>query len=1029
MFASFLNMLYPAKKFLTSVLKILNYNPSSYDIGDLEKQMNQKEQCDLLNGTIDVSEINKKLPLKKFFLQNILIKRTNFIFKRNYAAEKTKLFFEDIIIDIFQKKEKEDENIDNNKINEENKEEKKDAGGFLNSVINVVVHNLEVGFKNIIIKFYDKENKSIEYTLFIKNIEFKEAKDVKPIQSIDKGKYLFIHNKAVYIESILFKEKFEEENDQLFFDKITDNDWSKNYLKNNNCVLYIKYGIELDIFHDKDNSILTLSNINTSKFYLENILNQEQLSKIYNYFKQDKTKEIKEKKVNIKKNEKDMDIMGFKIKKINFELKIDLLYFILFEKNQKENIKEKKWISQDEIQNGENIMDKIIDNFNSYKTKYYIFCINNFMLKLKDKIANIDNISLNLINMDNIVNGDKNIFEKKNIVQITKFNFDYEKKELLYDNIYFEINKTIIGLVKLILNNNNDNNPKDNNQVVNNDINNVNIKQEEKKEEKKVENNIISTKEEIDLKNNIIEEKKPFKIKGNNFNIKIFIDKNLGETIDKISLYDAFNAKNDLDYANFIISNIIIDENNNNKISYDKFELTYNDIENKSIYHIINISDKLKESKITYGQNNETFIELNLELYVFINPKIIKPLLTYYKTISKLIPKKDHIQNNNPEEINNLDNKNISSDSILNININAIKIILTENQNLNEEEEEIFNIKEDKNELPQNEIKVIDEKSNNICINLNKIKFRMEKNKDLFNYNFSINSLLIQDNIYNSKYKIMFSNYYFKKENEIFLNCDINIVFNNELKKYEIKPKITIAPLAIYLDQISLYYILNIFRQIKTKEENEAINNINNDNNQENNSYIISNIEIQSFFIEINYNTNNQALKEYKAVADEMTSLLNTTSINKLNIIFEVYKLEENKYLPIKQALKNIYEYYSDNIIKQVSGSLVSALPLFHHIYNSIDGMVDIVRKPLDNYNKNESVIEGLVQGVGSWVEKTATMFTYLGESIGSVFNFKGCSGNKDENLLNKEENSTFREFRYLFNQNNKDIEEYYLKW
>ena len=188
-------------------------------------------------------------------------------------------------------------------------------------------------------------------------------------------------------------------------------------------------------------------------------------------------------------------------------------------------------------------------------------------------------------------------------------------------------------------------------------------------------------------------------------------------------------------------------------------------------------------------------------------------------------------------------------------------------------------------------------------------------------------------------------------------------------------------------------------------------------------------IEIQSFFIEINYNTNNQALKEYKAVSDEMTSLLNTTSINKLNIIFEVYKLEENKYLPIKQALKNIYEYYSDNIIKQISGSLVSALPLFHHIYNSIDGMVDIVRKPLDNYNKNESVIEGLVQGVGSWVEKTATMFTYLGQSIGSVFNFKGCSGNKDENLINKEEYSTFREFRYLFNQNNKEIEEYYLKW
>ena len=389
MFASFLNMLYPAKTFLTSVLKILNYTPSSYDIADLEKQMNAKEQCDLLNGTIDVSEINKKLPLKKFFIQNILIKKTNFIFKRNYATEKTKLFFEDVIIDIYQKLEKENEK--ENIINEEKKEEKKETGGFLNSVINVVIHNLEAGFKNITIKFYDKENKTVELTLFIKNIEFKEAKDVKPILAIDKGKFLFIHNKAIYIGGVLFKEKFEE-NDILFFDKIEDNDWLKNYMKNNNCLLFIKHCLELDIFHDKDNSILTLNNINTSKFCFENILNQEQLSKIYNYFNPKNPKEIKEEKKLDQKNKKDLDIMGFKIKKINFELKIDLLYLLLFEKNQKENIGEKKWISIEEIKNEDNIMNIIMDNYNTYKTKYYIFCINNFMLKMKDKISSIDNI-------------------------------------------------------------------------------------------------------------------------------------------------------------------------------------------------------------------------------------------------------------------------------------------------------------------------------------------------------------------------------------------------------------------------------------------------------------------------------------------------------------------------------------------------------------------------------------------------------------------------------------------------------------
>ena len=102
-FSNMSNMLYPAKKFLTAVLGILKYNESTYDIDELTDQMNEKEQCDLLNGSIDVSEINKKLPFKKFFIQNLLIKKTNFVFKRNFSAEKTKLFFEDITIDIYHK--------------------------------------------------------------------------------------------------------------------------------------------------------------------------------------------------------------------------------------------------------------------------------------------------------------------------------------------------------------------------------------------------------------------------------------------------------------------------------------------------------------------------------------------------------------------------------------------------------------------------------------------------------------------------------------------------------------------------------------------------------------------------------------------------------------------------------------------------------------------------------------------------------------------------------------------------------------
>ena len=1030
MFASFFNMLYPSKTFLSSVLNILYYDPTTYNIEELNEQMNAKEQCDLLNGTIDVSKINEKLPLKKFIIHNILIKKTNFVFKRNFSSEKTKLFFENIIIDIYHKIQ--DENNKDNIIEEDaniNKEEKKDSGGFLNNVINVVVHNLEVGFKNITLKFYDKENKEVAFTLFIKNIDFKEAKDVKPIATIDKGKYLFIHNKAVYLGCILLKEKYDE-NDEIFFEKIGNEEWFQNYLKNKNCIFYMGHEIEWDIFHDKDNALLTIGNINTSKFYFENILNTKQLTKLYQYFiKNEKKEEVIINKKKAKTNNEDIDIMGFKIKQINIEMKIDLLYLILYEENKEKNIKEKQWISiyekiikEDESKKGINIMNKLIEHFNKYNKKYYIFCINNFLFKMKDRIISIDNISLNIINEDiNNINNEQDDLKIDNIIQITNLKYDSSKNELLYDNIYFEINNNLVCLFKVLLDNISKNTQVQN-KIADN-VNDINIKPEEKNKEN---NNIISTKEDMINPN---ERQKIFKICGQNLNIKIFLDKNIEETIDKMTLDDIFKERYELDYINFLISKINIDNKKDEHKLYDKFELTYNDYESNKVYPIIYLKEELKTSEIFIDQNDEMNINLAFDLYFFINPKVFKLIFDYFKYFSKLIKNEENInKHDNLEIVNNEVNlNNCFSNCKFNLNINNIKIILIEGN--------IYNniINNDLNEMPQDEI-IYEEKNNYICFNFNKLSFKFEKNKEFVNVYYIINSFIIQDNICNSKYKIMLSNYDFKNLNEIFLNCDLKIVFNNNINKFEIKPNIKIAPLAIYLDQVSLYFILNIINQITSNKENIINNNDNNDNNKfinndDNSKYVISNIKIQNFFIELNYNTNNYAAKEYQIVANQITSLLNTTSINKLRIIFQNYITEENKYLSFKEGIKNIYEFYSNDMIKQISGSFISALPLFYHIYDSIDGILDIVREPMNKYDKNESLIDGLVEGVNSWVVKTATIFTYLGESIGNLLNFKGCAANNDDIIVNKEEYSTFRQLRHLINETNKEKEEYYLKW
>ena len=88
---SFFNMFDPAKIFLTSVFDILNYDKSSYNFDELLKQLSEKNECEALNCKVDIASINRQIQMQNFFIQNILIKKTNIFFKKmNFANEKAK---------------------------------------------------------------------------------------------------------------------------------------------------------------------------------------------------------------------------------------------------------------------------------------------------------------------------------------------------------------------------------------------------------------------------------------------------------------------------------------------------------------------------------------------------------------------------------------------------------------------------------------------------------------------------------------------------------------------------------------------------------------------------------------------------------------------------------------------------------------------------------------------------------------------------------------------------------------------------
>lgn len=166
-----------------------------------------------------------------------------------------------------------------------------------------------------------------------------------------------------------------------------------------------------------------------------------------------------------------------------------------------------------------------------------------------------------------------------------------------------------------------------------------------------------------------------------------------------------------------------------------------------------------------------------------------------------------------------------------------------------------------------------------------------------------------------------------------------------------------------------------------SKIENKKIKN-----NNINDYIIFNNINIDCFFIQINY-INNSNITDQQFLSNTVIKILNSISFTNLNIDLKAYK-KENIKLTKYEAIKDIYEFYFNDIKNQIqSGSLLPALPLFNLFFNIIDGAFDIVREPIKKYRNNESCRDGFVTGVRSLVLKTASFFTYLGEPFVNYLN------------------------------------------
>ena len=350
--------------------------------------------------------------------------------------------------------------------------------------------------------------------------------------------------------------------------------------------------------------------------------------------------------------------------------------------------------------------------------------------------------------------------------------------------------------------------------------------------------------------------------------------------------------------------------------------------------------------------------------------------------------------------------------------------------------------------------------NNNVVFNLSNINFVLShsKNSDkLFSIFLSLTSFIIEDNLTRSKYKKALSQYYFDRPGNLLLSTKINILkAPNGNGESDIDAVFDISPIAIYLDQVTLEFLLNFFYSLDnlsslSKKNNENnINNVNNVNLNENNheltdneisamnysiydnnmfnlqmsfnpnSFYATKFILNPFFISFNYNSREFTGNSIPQDIQKILDYLNLVSLTDLKINFKYYD-NDNERVKIKTIPEKLFKFYKEDIIQnQIYGNYIESLPFINSVCNLIEGFLNMTSMPLNNYKNGLSVQEGVVNGVRSFVVNSSNEILNFGETCSKFFRSLFCGSN--------EGTSIYRELKYKIDERSKKIDEYYLK-
>ena len=440
--------------FLSKITEKLFLDKSSFEEQKLLKEINTKNECTILNPSIDKSKLNENLTHSSIKISNILISKLHLYFNNNNLDSSIKI--DNITVDLIK-----NNNITQNK-NNNNEKEKDNISNF--SMLSGYLHNLSISVQNIKIRFIEEKTNNILYCLFINEINYQNNKDENKNNEKEKLNYLFCNNKTIYIGRLVIKEGYTED-DEIFFKN--DEEYNKvNFYTNPKILMVIYNKIQITINHDYQNKKLIINNINSDNLFIECIMNITQIKNLIkfnqlylnNIFKEKLQRENKEDINNNLIKENDFDLFGFKIKKLEINVIFNYCYFIFlnneqninkfwifyknyFDKYYTMNIEQKK--SSEKI-NQNNLLSLMQKHFCYFEKEYYLIYFNQMKFSIKNDNKNnfvIESPSF----ISRLIQPNK-ISEKINVIIIDNKsnNNTYIDNEQSFNNLFLPYYKKVI---------------------------------------------------------------------------------------------------------------------------------------------------------------------------------------------------------------------------------------------------------------------------------------------------------------------------------------------------------------------------------------------------------------------------------------------------------------------------------------------------------------------------------------------------------------------------------------------------------